>query len=128
MACTPRQSLTRTNNRSGAVSCSARTTAVRPSRPPLAYAAAYVPSLLSMICRSRCASDADVTKYVKRTIVRDPAIKSVAYQTPRRRPYTRGLLSRSTTDDIPDAAHGVQQLLFERPIEFLAQPADQDVD
>ena len=50
------------------------------SRPPRSYAAAYSPSLLSMICRSRCASDAAVSTYVSTTIAIEPATNSVAYQ------------------------------------------------
>ena len=59
IASTPR-STTRTNSRSGAVCCSARTVVGERARPPRWYAAAYSPSLRSMIWRSRCASDADV--------------------------------------------------------------------
>src|SRR5258706_14174511 len=81
-----------------------------------------------MICRSRSASEAEVRTYVRYTIVSEPAMNSVAYQTPRRRPYARAGRSRSGADDIADASHRVQQLFLERPIDLLAQTAHQDID
>src|SRR6476620_4018773 len=62
----------------------------------------------------------------------EPETNSVAYQSASRSPKKRGgekgvrpLFSRP--EDIANPAHGVQQLLVERPIDLLAQPADQDV-
>src|SRR6476660_1160171 len=54
----------------------------------------------------------------------EPETNSVAYQSASRSPKNSGL----RPEDITHPAHGVQQLLLERPIDLLAQPADQDVD
>src|SRR5215467_731486 len=81
-----------------------------------------------MICRSRCASEADVSRYVRNMIASDPRTNSVAYQTPSRSPYTGRRVSRSGADDIPHTPHGVQQLLLEAAIDLLAQPAHEHVD
>src|SRR5919106_1418189 len=47
---------------------------------------------------------------------------SPAYQAARRRP------NALRAEDISNTAHGVQQLLFEGPIDLVPQAADQDVD
>src|SRR5439155_17893107 len=61
----------------------------------------------------------------------DPTTKRVAYQSAIRSPNARvntGRRSRSGTEDIADAAHGVQQLLLEWTIHLVAQPAHEHVD
>src|SRR5258708_27559261 len=55
----------------------------------------------------------------------------VAYHKAIRSPNARmkkGRTPFSGTEDIAHAADGVQQLLLERAVDLLAQPADQDVD
>src|SRR4051794_29332218 len=81
-----------------------------------------------MICRSRCAREADVRAYVRYTIASEPAMKRVAYQTPRRSPYAGTGDSRSPSDDITHAPHRVQQLFLEAAIDLLAEAADEHVD
>src|SRR3954471_16488707 len=83
-----------------------------------------------MIWRSRWASDVEARTYVRSTTASDPRMNSVAYQRAIRRPNVRddsGRRSLSTSKDITDAPHGVQQLPLERSIDFFAQPADQHI-
>src|SRR5712692_9815975 len=88
---------------------------------------AYSPSFALMICRSRCSSDATVNRYVSTTMAIAPMTNKVEYQSARRSPNARvnGLLGAK---DISNPPHGMQQLLLERTIDFLAQSAHQDVN
>src|SRR6516225_6109389 len=62
-----------------------------------------------------------------------PSTNSVAYQNAIRSPKVfankrrRSRPALSDTEDIPDATDRVQQLLVERPIDPLSQPAHEDV-
>src|SRR5712692_5850274 len=61
-----------------------------------------------------------------------PAMNSVAYHSPSRRPNARVKRGRElfslSTKDVSNAADSVQEFLLERPIDLLAQAADEHVD
>src|SRR5207248_8107560 len=78
-----------------------------------------------MISRSRRSSDVAATQYVRNTIAIERRSKSVAYQSASRSPNVRRF---SPAENIPDPANGMDKLLFERPIDLLAQSAHQDID
>src|SRR6266850_5754999 len=62
-----------------------------------------------------------------KTIAIAPVTNSVAYHSASRSPNAR-VKTGLRSEDIAHAADRVQQLLLERPIDLLAQPADEDVD
>src|SRR5436190_9139553 len=110
-----------------------------------------------MISWSRCASDAEVRKYVMKTMMNELATNSPAYQmamrSPKRPERSRGMSEGGqdssartagteasvlafagaggstcrSPDDIPDTAHRLKQLRVEAAIDLVAQPTHEHV-
>src|SRR5689334_21908993 len=78
-----------------------------------------------MMSWSRCASDEASSAYVRPTSSTVLPMKTAAYHRDRRRP---SVPRTSASQHVSDAAHRVQQLALERPIDLVPEPRDQHVD